>query len=68
MKRRISQNLRKAAKQRYALQCDAEFKAGMDRRRYGTIGLASQVRHIDPATYSPAAPSAEPVETEGVGT
>lgn len=50
MKRRISKNPRKAARQRHALKCDGDFKAGMERRKYGTLGPASKVRRIDPAT------------------
>jgi hypothetical protein len=44
---------RKQALRRYQLDAATEYKRASDRRRYGTLGAASPVRKIDPASYKP---------------
>jgi hypothetical protein len=38
---------------RYRLDAATEYKRALERRKYGTLGAASKVRRIDPATYKP---------------
>jgi hypothetical protein len=44
---------RKQALRRYQLDAATKYKRASERRRYGTLGAASPVRKIDPATYKP---------------
>ena len=41
----------KIAKLREELRVATEYKKALNRRKYGTLGAASKVRHIDPTTY-----------------
>jgi hypothetical protein len=41
---------RKQALRKYRLNAATEYKRAAERRKYGTLGAASPVRRIDPAT------------------
>jgi hypothetical protein len=41
------------AVRKYLLEAATEYKRASERRRYGTLGAASPVRKIDPASYKP---------------
>jgi hypothetical protein len=38
------------ARRRYLLRAAGEYGKALTKRRYGTLGAASAVRHIDPAS------------------
>jgi hypothetical protein len=41
----------KRALRKYRLNAAGEYKRANERRKYGTLGAASPVRHIDPKDY-----------------
>jgi hypothetical protein len=45
---------RKRVLRRAQLKKAGEFKKALNRRRYGTLGAASRVRHINPKDYVPS--------------
>jgi hypothetical protein len=52
-KGRWPKSARKRAMLRYRLDAATEYKRAVERRKYGTLGAASKVRRIDPASYKP---------------
>ncbi len=49
----------KRERQRYLVKAAAEYKRALTRKKYGSLGAASKVRRIDPATFKPV-PGARP--------
>jgi len=54
----LPKNKRKRALMKYQLTAAREYAKANERWRYGTLGAASPVRRIDPASYKPSGDAA----------